>query len=163
MVRASDSKPKALVGCLRPPNTLRVHTENVLVKSVGPKVLWTVTAETTANPNIASDLTEQFKTPLHIASENGHLDIARLLLDYEADILAKDSSGLTAMDLAEKADHPHVMELLKAAAGYFVLVRHVRTPAQPGTGWDRGEEKGSGGNKRKQSCTNADLFISLFH
>ncbi|GFW48008.1 uncharacterized protein TNCV_2401951 [Trichonephila clavipes] len=23
-----------------PPNTLRVHTENVLVKSVGPKVLW---------------------------------------------------------------------------------------------------------------------------
>ncbi|GFY33142.1 uncharacterized protein TNCV_2230911 [Trichonephila clavipes] len=24
-----------------PPNTLRVHTENVLIKSVGPKVLWT--------------------------------------------------------------------------------------------------------------------------
>ncbi|GFS80830.1 uncharacterized protein TNCV_1334571 [Trichonephila clavipes] len=24
-----------------PPNTLRVHMENVLVKSVGPKVLWT--------------------------------------------------------------------------------------------------------------------------
>ncbi|GFX94170.1 uncharacterized protein TNCV_4292151 [Trichonephila clavipes] len=24
-----------------PPNTLRVHTEYVLVKSVGPKVLWT--------------------------------------------------------------------------------------------------------------------------
>ncbi|GFV77658.1 hypothetical protein TNCV_616781 [Trichonephila clavipes] len=23
-----------------PPNTLRVHTENMLVKSVGPKVLW---------------------------------------------------------------------------------------------------------------------------
>ncbi|GFX74617.1 uncharacterized protein TNCV_1158341 [Trichonephila clavipes] len=23
-----------------PPNTLRVHMENVLVKSVGPKVLW---------------------------------------------------------------------------------------------------------------------------
>ncbi|GFV42134.1 uncharacterized protein TNCV_3544611 [Trichonephila clavipes] len=23
-----------------PPNTLRVHTENVLIKSVGPKVLW---------------------------------------------------------------------------------------------------------------------------
>ncbi|GFY11819.1 uncharacterized protein TNCV_1530111 [Trichonephila clavipes] len=25
-----------------PPNTLRVHTDNVLVKSVGPKVLWAV-------------------------------------------------------------------------------------------------------------------------
>ncbi|GFS82598.1 uncharacterized protein TNCV_3602311 [Trichonephila clavipes] len=30
-----------------PPNTLRVHTEYVLVKSVGPKVLWAVAAETT--------------------------------------------------------------------------------------------------------------------
>ncbi|GFV65210.1 DUF4758 domain-containing protein [Trichonephila clavipes] len=31
---------KALVRCPMPPNTLRVHTEYVLVKSVGPKVLW---------------------------------------------------------------------------------------------------------------------------
>ncbi|GFT26200.1 hypothetical protein TNCV_1544111 [Trichonephila clavipes] len=34
----SDRKP--WVRCPMPPNTLRVHTENVLVKSVGPKVLW---------------------------------------------------------------------------------------------------------------------------
>ncbi|GIY11810.1 hypothetical protein CDAR_516591 [Caerostris darwini] len=69
-----------------------------------------------ANPNISCDLTEQFKTPLHIAAENGHLDIARILLEHDADILAKDSSGLTAMDLAEKTEHPHVMELLKTTA-----------------------------------------------
>ncbi|GFW20760.1 uncharacterized protein TNCV_1049811 [Trichonephila clavipes] len=31
---------KAWVQCPMPPNTLRVHTEYVLVKSVGPKVLW---------------------------------------------------------------------------------------------------------------------------
>ncbi|GFY33988.1 uncharacterized protein TNCV_4596961 [Trichonephila clavipes] len=31
-----------------PPNTLRVHTEYVLVKSVEPKILWEVTAETTS-------------------------------------------------------------------------------------------------------------------
>ncbi|GFU03315.1 uncharacterized protein TNCV_3338341 [Trichonephila clavipes] len=31
---------KAWVRCPMPPNTLRVHTEYVLVKSVGPKVLW---------------------------------------------------------------------------------------------------------------------------
>ncbi|GFX45165.1 hypothetical protein TNCV_3432131 [Trichonephila clavipes] len=31
---------KAWVRCQMPPNTLRVHTEYVLVKSVGPKVLW---------------------------------------------------------------------------------------------------------------------------
>ncbi|GFW85981.1 uncharacterized protein TNCV_1967891 [Trichonephila clavipes] len=30
----------AWVRCPMPPNTLRVHTEYVLVKSVGPKVLW---------------------------------------------------------------------------------------------------------------------------
>ncbi|GFX17799.1 uncharacterized protein TNCV_2292481 [Trichonephila clavipes] len=31
---------KVWVRCPMPPNTLRVHTENVLVKSVSPKVLW---------------------------------------------------------------------------------------------------------------------------
>ncbi|GFW02094.1 hypothetical protein TNCV_4854341 [Trichonephila clavipes] len=31
---------KAWVRCPMPPNTHRVHTEYVLVKSVGPKVLW---------------------------------------------------------------------------------------------------------------------------
>ncbi|GFX20250.1 uncharacterized protein TNCV_1438091 [Trichonephila clavipes] len=38
VVRTSDSKPEDL-GSM-PPNTLLVHTEYVLVKSVGPKVLW---------------------------------------------------------------------------------------------------------------------------
>ncbi|GFT67175.1 uncharacterized protein TNCV_783281 [Trichonephila clavipes] len=31
-----------------PPNTLRVHTEYVFVKSVDPKVLWVAAAETTS-------------------------------------------------------------------------------------------------------------------
>ncbi|GFV41778.1 uncharacterized protein TNCV_3629291 [Trichonephila clavipes] len=38
VVRASDSRPEDL-GSM-PPNTLRVHTEYVLVKSVGTKVSW---------------------------------------------------------------------------------------------------------------------------
>ncbi|GFX06387.1 hypothetical protein TNCV_2939151 [Trichonephila clavipes] len=46
MVRASDSRPEDL-GSM-PPNTLRVHKEYVLVKSVGSKVLWAVAAETTS-------------------------------------------------------------------------------------------------------------------
>ncbi|GFY17882.1 uncharacterized protein TNCV_3383751 [Trichonephila clavipes] len=40
VVRASDSRPEGL-GSM-PPNTLRVHTENLLVKSVDPKFLWAV-------------------------------------------------------------------------------------------------------------------------
>ncbi|GFX52176.1 uncharacterized protein TNCV_548351 [Trichonephila clavipes] len=39
LVTASDRK--AWVRCPIPPNTLLAHTEYVLVKSVGPKVLWT--------------------------------------------------------------------------------------------------------------------------
>ncbi|GFV48137.1 hypothetical protein TNCV_3554161 [Trichonephila clavipes] len=39
VVRAPDSGPEALGSMPVPPNTLRVHAEYVLVKSVGPKVL----------------------------------------------------------------------------------------------------------------------------
>ncbi|GFV52267.1 hypothetical protein TNCV_3197671 [Trichonephila clavipes] len=38
MVRTSDSRPEGLNSM--PPNTLRVHTGNVLVKSGGLKILW---------------------------------------------------------------------------------------------------------------------------
>ncbi|GFU88525.1 uncharacterized protein TNCV_4442021 [Trichonephila clavipes] len=40
VVRAPDSGLEGLGSMPVPPNTLRVHTEYVLVKSVGPKVLW---------------------------------------------------------------------------------------------------------------------------
>ncbi|GFX10224.1 uncharacterized protein TNCV_1866221 [Trichonephila clavipes] len=42
VVRASDSRPEGLGSIPVPPNTLRVHMEYVLVKSVGSKVLWAV-------------------------------------------------------------------------------------------------------------------------
>ncbi|GFY15930.1 uncharacterized protein TNCV_1285751 [Trichonephila clavipes] len=45
VVRASDFRPEGL-GSM-PPNTLRVHMEYMLIKSVGPKVLWAVVAGTT--------------------------------------------------------------------------------------------------------------------
>ncbi|GFT00029.1 uncharacterized protein TNCV_420561 [Trichonephila clavipes] len=40
VVRAPDSEPEGLGSMPVPQNTLRVHTEYVVVKSVGPKVLW---------------------------------------------------------------------------------------------------------------------------
>ncbi|GFX53891.1 hypothetical protein TNCV_1598371 [Trichonephila clavipes] len=40
VVRAPDSGPEDLDSIPVPSNTLRVHTEYVLVKSVGPKILW---------------------------------------------------------------------------------------------------------------------------
>ncbi|GFT65085.1 hypothetical protein TNCV_294271 [Trichonephila clavipes] len=39
-VRAPDSEPEGLRSMPVTPNTLRVHTEYVLAKSVGPKILW---------------------------------------------------------------------------------------------------------------------------
>ncbi|GFX90595.1 uncharacterized protein TNCV_3194131 [Trichonephila clavipes] len=40
VVRAPDSRPEGLGSMSVPPNILRVLLEYVLVKSVGPKVLW---------------------------------------------------------------------------------------------------------------------------
>ncbi|GFW13849.1 uncharacterized protein TNCV_2097301 [Trichonephila clavipes] len=40
VVRAPDSRPEGLGSMPVPPNTPKLHTEYVLVKSVGPKLLW---------------------------------------------------------------------------------------------------------------------------
>ncbi|GFW71774.1 uncharacterized protein TNCV_4658221 [Trichonephila clavipes] len=40
VVRAPNSRPEGLSSMPVPPNTIRVHTEYMLVKSVGPKFLW---------------------------------------------------------------------------------------------------------------------------
>ncbi|GFW80189.1 hypothetical protein TNCV_460971 [Trichonephila clavipes] len=47
VVRELDSRPAGLGSCKIPRDTLRVHTECVLVKSVASKVLWVLSAETT--------------------------------------------------------------------------------------------------------------------
>lgn len=57
------------------------------------------------------------KRPLQLAAEAGHVDLITLLLNYSANLLAKDSNGLTAMDLAEQAGHNAVVEVLRKAAG----------------------------------------------
>ena len=41
-------------------------------------------------------------TPLFIASEKGHLDIVKLLIDKGADVHAKDTFGKTALNLASQ-------------------------------------------------------------
>ncbi|XP_067128785.1 leucine-rich repeat serine/threonine-protein kinase 1 [Centruroides vittatus] len=69
-----------------------------------------------ADPNIAAGPKGHNKTPLHVAAENGHLSTVELLTEFQANLLAKDINGLTALDLAEKSDHPQVMEALRKAA-----------------------------------------------
>ena len=56
-------------------------------------------------------------TPINIAAFRGHADVVELLLDYGADPLAVDESGLSAVDWARNFKHHAVREVL-ASAGY---------------------------------------------
>ena len=63
-----------------------------------------------------------FQAPLHIAAENGNFEIVKLLIDYKADVLAKDGNGFTPMDIAEQQDHFMIMKILKQAVGKLISI-----------------------------------------
>lgn len=56
------------------------------------------------------------QTCLHVASEHGAVENVTLMLAHGADLLAQDDHGLTALDIAEQAEHEACMEVLKQAA-----------------------------------------------
>jgi len=45
---------------------------------------------------------EYKKTPLHFAAREGHLDVVQVLLDWGANINARDFQGVTPLELASK-------------------------------------------------------------
>ena len=53
------------------------------------------------------------RTPLFIASQNGHLDIVRCLIDNGADANAKNSSGKTPLSIAQIQCHTDVVQFIK--------------------------------------------------
>ena len=55
-------------------------------------------------------------TALLLAAENGHVDVARLLLEAGADKGLQRHDGYTALMLAEESGHGDVAELLRAKA-----------------------------------------------
>jgi ankyrin repeat protein len=56
-------------------------------------------------------------TPLMVAAQNGHDEIASTLLAAKADVHAKNKQGQTALDLAIAGGHDDCVRLLKAAGG----------------------------------------------
>ena len=68
------------------------------------------------DPSLASARDKMGKTPLHLAAENDHADVADFLLSSGADINAKDGNGsFTPLDLALSSFHyKDMVELLLA-------------------------------------------------
>ena len=54
----------------------------------------------------------KIRCPLHMASMNGHVESARLLLHLGADANARDRQGRTAVHFAVMFGHQEVLELL---------------------------------------------------
>ena len=56
------------------------------------------------------------RTALHVAAEHGHSSNLSVLVESGASMTVRDHLGLTALDVAEKADHEECMIVLRAAA-----------------------------------------------
>lgn len=52
------------------------------------------------------------RTPLHIAAQRGNVDLARILVNFGADINAKDSEPASVLDLAVEGKHRHFVAFL---------------------------------------------------
>jgi hypothetical protein len=57
------------------------------------------------------------RTPLHIAAEEGHKEIAELLIAEGADVNAKDDRGETSLDWAEETNNKEIADLLRKHGG----------------------------------------------
>lgn len=57
-------------------------------------------------------LTQDHRTPLHIACERGHAEVVELLLAHEADVEAKDISGNTPLHVAAQSQQTKIVQKL---------------------------------------------------
>ncbi|KAG8715687.1 Nuclear import receptor [Ceratobasidium sp. 423] len=64
-------------------------------------------------PELVNSRDEFEYTPLHLATDRGHLEVVRLLLDKGADVSLKDQDGDTSLEIATAAKHQAIAELLQ--------------------------------------------------
>jgi len=56
-------------------------------------------------------------TPLHMAAQNGNIEMTKLLLERDAKINALDAKGWTPLNRAQKWGHPDEAEFLRQHGG----------------------------------------------
>ncbi|GFV36071.1 uncharacterized protein TNCV_345871 [Trichonephila clavipes] len=104
MVRASDSRPEGL-GSM-PPNTLRVHTEYVLVKSVGPKVLWAESRVQENNSLPFSFMPKFWRWRSSCTAEQFHSDASLEAVDRRAPNNSKNWQWMMEGDVSVRRTTP---------------------------------------------------------
>ena len=68
-------------------------------------------------------------TPLHLASQEGHLDIVRFLIEHDANMAAQDQDGWTPLHVVSQSDHLDVARfLVEHVANAEAQDRCGRTP-----------------------------------
>jgi ankyrin repeat protein len=68
-------------------------------------------------------------TPLHLACIQGKLEDAKILIENQANVMAKSSSGLTPLHLACKFDRVSLVQpLIESGADKDAVDNHSRTP-----------------------------------
>lgn len=70
-------------------------------------------------PDLPDALTEDNKTPLHIAAANGHADFVAEMIKRGIDPNSKDNNGRTALYYANKGGHLETVEVLKHYATVY--------------------------------------------
>lgn len=57
-----------------------------------------------------------------MAAEHGHTSNVSALIQHNADILVRDSNGMTPIGLADKCDHFKCVTILKNAVGKYFKI-----------------------------------------
>jgi ankyrin repeat protein len=68
----------------------------------------------TGKPGELADAAEGGSTALHIAAQDGYIDIVATLVSAGADLAAQDEEGKTALARVQERGAPELIRLLKA-------------------------------------------------
>lgn len=86
-------------------------------------------------PNLIDAMTEDNKTPLHIAAVNGHADFVAEMIKRGIDPNSKDNNGRAALYYANKGGHLEAVELLKRYAPAYATPQSPAAEAPPDGSW----------------------------